>query len=76
MLVRKILLLAVAVTLGACASSARIQRSADRHEARAKELEAAGDTVGASQERVSAAKQTSKANTRKGFEDAMPVVFH
>jgi hypothetical protein len=72
---KKVMCMVIAVGAVGCASVDRIERSGDRHEARAKELEAAGDTVNASKERASAAKQYSKANSRRGFEDAMPIVF-
>lgn len=68
-------ILMFALALGGCASVSRIERSAERHEARANQLAAAGDTAGASKERASAEKQFSKANSRRGFEDVMPVVF-
>jgi hypothetical protein len=58
-----------------CASANRIERGAERHEARAQQLEPAGNTQDASIERNAAAKQYSKANTRRGFENAMPIVF-
>ncbi|MGZ3405192.1 MAG: hypothetical protein ACXVAN_02025 [Polyangia bacterium] len=71
-----LLVIAAAALLGACASSNRIERSADRHEARARQLDEKGDFHAATKERKAAAKQYSKANTRRGFEDAMPVVFN
>ena len=61
--------------LSACASSARIERSADAHAAKAKELAADGQWRAASKEQAKADKKTSEANTRRGFEDAMPIVF-
>ena len=65
----------LALALAGCASASRIERSAERHQARADDLAASGDFAAASKERAAAAKQYSKANTRRGFEDAMPVVF-
>ena len=73
---RPLTLLALAgVGLLGCASANRIERSADRHEAQAKQLEANGNTREATKEREAAAKQYSKANSRRGFEDVMPVVL-
>lgn len=71
-------MLCILITVGVfgCSSANRIERSANRHEAKAQQLAAAGDYANASKERKSAAKQYSKANTRRGFEDVMPVVFH
>lgn len=69
-------LVLVVASLGACASANRIERGADRHEARARQLDQQGDFYAASKERDAAAKQHSKANTRRGFENAMPVAFH
>jgi coenzyme F420-reducing hydrogenase gamma subunit len=65
----------VLIALGACASASRIDRSAANHEARAKQLAKDGNWEAASKERQKAAKQAEKANSRRGFEDAMPVVF-
>jgi hypothetical protein len=65
----------VAAPLG-CASVDRIERGAQRHEARANELDAKGQFRAASKERDAADKQYSKANSRRGFEDAMPVIYH
>jgi hypothetical protein len=73
---RKLLLALVVMSLGACASASRIERGGDRHEARARQLDEQGDYRAASKERVAAEKQYSKANTRRGFEDAMPIVFY
>ena len=67
-------LLLAAGTVG-CSSANRIERSAERHEARATELDKAGDHAEATKERGAAAKQYSKANSRRGFEDVMPIVF-
>ena len=64
------------LALSACASAARIDRSADAHAAKAKQLAADGKWHAASKEQARADKQASKANTRRGFEDAMPIVFH
>jgi hypothetical protein len=72
---RRHILWVVLVGLSACASSARIERSADAHAAKAKELSADGQWRAASKEQAKADKQASKANTRRGFEDAMPIVF-
>jgi hypothetical protein len=76
MLKLSLLLIAAAVGLGACASANRIERGGDRHEARAQKLEEKGDSRAATKERKAATKQYSKANTRRGFENAMPVVFN
>ena len=73
---RKIWVVVVVAGLGACASSSRIERGADRHEARARQLEAEGNFSAASKEHEAAAKQHSKANSRRAFEGDMPVVFH
>ena len=67
--------LLVVVGLFGCASADRIERAAARHEARADALASEGDYVAASKERVAADKQYSKANSRRGFENAMPIVF-
>jgi hypothetical protein len=67
-------MLIAAGTIG-CASANRIERGAARHEARATQLEKAGDLANATKERDAAAKQYSKANSRRGFENAMPIVF-
>jgi hypothetical protein len=75
-LMRRILwLVLVVVPLGACASANRIDRGADRHQARALQLDEQGHTRAATKERQAANKQSSKANTRRAFEDALPVVF-
>lgn len=72
----RILCLVLAVAgLSACATANRIERGADRHEARAKQLDEQGNSRAATKEREAAAKQHSKANTRRAFADAMPVVF-
>jgi len=65
-----------AIGLCGCASSGRIERGAENHQARANQLEARGDFYHATKERDSAAKQYEKANTRRGFEDVLPVVFY
>ncbi len=64
-----------AAMLGGCASANRIERSAQRHEARARQLDAQGEPDAAAKERRAAAKAYSKANTRRGFEDVMPVAL-
>jgi hypothetical protein len=66
----------VLIALGACASASRIDRSAAQHEARAKQLAKDGDWQAANKEHRKAEKQAEKANSRRGFEDAMPVVFN
>ena len=73
---RRLLLCAFAVGLGACSSANRIERSADLHDVRAKELAANGHMTSASKERQTANQLYSKANTRRGFQDVMPIVFH
>jgi hypothetical protein len=72
---KKILCMVIAVGGIGCASVSRIERSGANHEARAAQLDAAGDTKNASKERDAAAKQYSKANSRRGFENVMPIVF-
>ncbi|HEY2743629.1 MAG TPA: hypothetical protein VGL86_03360 [Polyangia bacterium] len=72
---RRILFCAL-VGLGACSSANRIERNADMHAVRAKELAANGYLRSASKEQEKADKLASKANTRRGFEDVMPVAFH
>jgi outer membrane murein-binding lipoprotein Lpp len=72
---KKILWMAIAIGGIGCASASRIDRSADRHEARAQKLENEGNVQEATKERQAAAKQYSKANTRRGFEDQMPIAF-
>lgn len=66
----------LALGLVGCASADRIERGAARHQARAAELSNEGRHEEASKERAAAEKQSSKANSRRGFEDAMPIVFH
>jgi hypothetical protein len=66
----------VAISVCGCASSSRIERGAQRHESRAKQLEAKGDVNHATKERAAAFKQYEKANSRAGFEDVLPVVFY
>jgi hypothetical protein len=73
---RRMLLCGFIVGLAACSSANRIERNADLHAVRAKELAADGHMMSASKERETADKLYSKANTRRGFEDVMPVVFH
>lgn len=70
------ILLCASLALGACASANRIDRKADGHAARAKQLAHEGQWKAASKEQHKAEKASSKANTRRGFEDAMPVVFN
>ena len=72
---KKILCFAIAAVAMGCASVDRIERSGARHDERAAQLDAAGDHTNASKERASAQKQYSKANSRRGFEDVMPIVF-
>jgi len=66
----------VAAAIGGCASANRIERGAAAHEAAAKRLEAEGNYREAAKEREASAKQYEKANSRRGFEDAMPIAFH
>jgi outer membrane murein-binding lipoprotein Lpp len=66
----------IALALGGCASAARVERSAQRHQEHAQELAARGDTAGASKEQQAADKQWSKANSRRGFENTIPIAFH
>ena len=73
---RKLWLAVVVMSLGACASANRIERGGERHEARARQLDEQGNFHAASKERDAAVKQYSKANTRRGFEDAMPIAFY
>jgi hypothetical protein len=73
---RHLILLGAAVALGACASANRIERGADADAARAKQLAHEGQWKEASKLQAKAEKETSKANTRRGFEDVMPIVFH
>ena len=75
-MVRRMLLCGFIVGLAACSSANRIERSADLHALRAKEFAADGYTKSASKERETADKLYSKANTRRGFQDVMPIVFH
>lgn len=64
------------LTLGGCASATRIERSADARSVKAKQLAREGHWQAASKEQAAADKLYSKANTRRGFEDAMPIVFN
>jgi hypothetical protein len=73
---RRRILLCAFVGLGACASANRIDRQSAMHSVKAKELADAGFPEAASKERSEADKLSSKANTRRGFENVMPVVFH
>jgi hypothetical protein len=66
----------IALALCGCASSARIERSAQKHQAHAQELAARGDVYDATKEQQAAQKQWSKPNTRRGFEDVLPIVLH
>lgn len=70
------ILLGALLALGGCASAGRIDRKADAHAAKAKELASEGQWHASSKEQAKADKLSSKANTRRGFEDAMPIVFH
>lgn len=74
MFCRRILMGAL-IGLAACASASRIDRSAARHEERAEQLAKEGNWQAASKERQSATKQSEKANSRRGFENVMPIVF-
>jgi predicted TIM-barrel fold metal-dependent hydrolase len=65
-------LLAATVVLGACASSARVERAAVEHDRRAAELEARGDYTGALREREAADKQRAKAAWRAQHEYDVP----
>ncbi len=72
---RRILFCAL-IGLGACSSANRIERDADLHAVNAKQLAANGYLQSASKEQEKADQLASKANTRRGFQDVMPVVFH
>jgi hypothetical protein len=72
---RAILCMAIAACGFGCASVDRIERRAAQHEAKAAQLEASGDFASATKEREAAAKQYSKANSRRGFEEALPIVY-
>jgi outer membrane murein-binding lipoprotein Lpp len=65
----------VAMGLAGCASSARVERAADRHQARAEQASAEGDVAKASKEQKKANKLASKANTRGAFEDVLPIFY-
>ncbi len=74
---RRVIGIAIAIVgLCGCSSANRIERGAMRHEQRAEKLQAEGKVQAASKERKAAEKQYSKANTRRGFENAMPIAFH
>jgi hypothetical protein len=65
-----------ALALCGCASPSRIERNAERHQERSQELAARGDQRDATREQRKAEQQWSKANTRRGFADVLPIVFH
>jgi outer membrane murein-binding lipoprotein Lpp len=71
----RFLALTAFVTLAGCASANRIQRSSEYHAERSHQLAIEGNYHAASKEQQSAEKLASKANTRRGFEDVMPIVF-
>ena len=70
------ILLSALLGLGACASADRIDRKADSYAVRAQQSAADGNVKAASKEQKKADKLASKANTRRGFQDVMPIVFH
>jgi hypothetical protein len=72
----RLLALTAFVALCGCSSANRIERSSEYHAEKSRQLATDGYANAASKEQQKADKLASKANTRRGFQDVMPIVFH
>ena len=66
--------LCLALAIGGCASTERVQQAAIAHDQKAAELEDRGDYAGAADERAAAEKQRAKAARRAYSMAATPVL--